>query len=399
MGNSLTDASPAVTAATTVIKRFYSDKAWIEGTAEDQLRKVFDYDGVTAVAAFPDLHPGKFGPVGVAVASDKIHPALIGNDIGCGMALFSLSTPERKFNVAKASKALRNLADPDTGDWTSMLAAAGFSEAYGRSFGTVGGGNHFCEVLGVDEVLSDDLTGKKGDLFLLVHSGSRWFGEEVFDRLNGTDRFVLDKDGETGSAYMHSHDQCLVWAALNRAAIAKRAASLLGVAATLVVDVPHNLISYEENRFIHRKGAALARPGSLVPVAGSRASLTYLVRATASVGVSFDTISHGAGRKYDRLSMRHRLGRTRSERDALVRNQWGGFAICEDRDALVEEAAQAYKSAKAVVDDLESFDLVKPISALKPLVTFKRADLNEGELDGKALKMNDRRKLRKSKHD
>ncbi|MBS0242081.1 MAG: RtcB family protein, partial [Proteobacteria bacterium] len=79
MGNSPTVAGRAP------IHVFASSKAWIEGDATRQLEMVASMPGVSAVAAMPDLHPGKFGPVGCAVLSDRIHPQLIGSDIGCGM--------------------------------------------------------------------------------------------------------------------------------------------------------------------------------------------------------------------------------------------------------------------------------------------------------------------------
>ena len=64
---------------------FASSKSWIEGNATLQLQQVAALPGVQAVAAMPDLHPGKYGPVGCAVLADLIHPQLVGSDIGCGM--------------------------------------------------------------------------------------------------------------------------------------------------------------------------------------------------------------------------------------------------------------------------------------------------------------------------
>ncbi len=128
----------------------------------------------TSVVAFPDLHPGKYGPVGVAVASTAIRPSLIGNDIGCGMALFRLSLKERKLNIERATRSLRRLADDDYESRHERLVDAGLGpDVAPFSLGTVGGGNHFCELLGVDDVFVDGKGISKGDLFLLVHSGSR----------------------------------------------------------------------------------------------------------------------------------------------------------------------------------------------------------------------------------
>ncbi len=47
----------------------------------------------------PDLHPGKWGPVGCSILADRIHPPLVGSDIGCSMGLFQLDLPVRKLRI------------------------------------------------------------------------------------------------------------------------------------------------------------------------------------------------------------------------------------------------------------------------------------------------------------
>src|ERR1700744_3609001 len=88
---------------------FYSSSSWIEGAAVRQLESVPETPGIRAVAGMPDLHPGKFGPVGCAILADRIHPAFVGSDAGCGMALFALDLPLRKLRVDKAADRLRDI--------------------------------------------------------------------------------------------------------------------------------------------------------------------------------------------------------------------------------------------------------------------------------------------------
>ena len=59
------------------VHAFYSSSSWIEGAAVRQLESVADIPGVRAVAGMPDLHPGKYGPVGCAILADRIHPAFV----------------------------------------------------------------------------------------------------------------------------------------------------------------------------------------------------------------------------------------------------------------------------------------------------------------------------------
>ena len=73
----------------TKVRLFASAQSWVEGNALRQLYAAAKLEGMRLAVGFPDLHPGKGGPVGAAfVAEGMIHPHLIGGDIGCGMALF-----------------------------------------------------------------------------------------------------------------------------------------------------------------------------------------------------------------------------------------------------------------------------------------------------------------------
>ena len=67
-----------------------SEKSWIEGEAVLQLEKTATLPGMRRVVGMPDLHPGKGTPIGaVFLSDDRVYPHLVGNDIGCGMALWT----------------------------------------------------------------------------------------------------------------------------------------------------------------------------------------------------------------------------------------------------------------------------------------------------------------------
>lgn len=374
MGTSSTAFGPNTTPAgrsPARVDTFFGQGAWIEGAALAQLEVAARLPGVSAVAAFPDLHPGRNGPVGACVLSDRVLPLLVGNDIGCGMALFELDLPVRKMRVDRAAQRLRTLEGSWDGDAAERLLEAGLQPTcFARSVGTIGGGNHFCELQAIDE---GDASFDSSRVHMLVHSGSRGFGEEVASSLPAGAVDGLARGSSAEAAYLAGHDAALAWARLNRRIIAERAAEALGVGLRLVADVPHNLVRLTEAGYVHHKGAAFAAAGMVVPVAGSRDSLSFVVRATEGVSASLGGISHGAGRKYDRAAMHHRVGRTKSDRDAMSRNRFGGVVVCEDKSLLLEEAGAAYKDASRVVDDLVSHGLVERLASLRPLVTFKRA--------------------------
>ncbi|TGQ71032.1 RNA ligase RtcB family protein [Mesorhizobium sp. M00.F.Ca.ET.186.01.1.1] len=364
--------------ATAHIQHCFSPRTWIEGAALQQLTTVAALPGVVSVAAFPDLHPGKYGPTGIAVLSERLHPQLIGNDIGCGMSLFELDLPLRKLKVDKAVDCLRRIEAEDIDPHAALAASDLAQDLYPNALGTIGGGNHFCELQAVDETIgaSGESLFDRQKLYLLVHSGSRGLGAFVFGQMLDLERAVtegLDPESAEGRHWRRQHDVCVTWASLNRRLIAERAASALRSDVRLVADVPHNLVRDRAGGFVHHKGSAAVRMGDVAPIAGSRASLSYVVRALDGTGPSLGGISHGAGRKYDRATMHGRAGRNRSERDALLKNAWGGQLICDDRNLVIEEAASAYKDAGQVVQDLADAGLVVALAAMKPLVTYKKA--------------------------
>lgn len=375
MGTSTTAFGPTTTHvgnSAARVDKFFGQGAWIEGSALAQLEVAAALPGVTAVAAFPDLHPGRHGPVGACVLSDRILPLLIGNDIGCGMALFELDLPLRKLRSDKAADRLRSIEGQWDGEADERLHAAGLSPScFPASLGTIGGGNHFCELQAVDEGSGGLLDPSR--VHMLIHSGSRGFGEEVVSSLPQGAAAGLDLASSAGTAYLAGHDSALRWARLNRLVVAERAAEALRADLRLVADVPHNLVRPTPAGFVHHKGAAHAEPGDVVPVAGSRDGHSFVVRALEGVRGSLGGLSHGAGRKYDRTAMHHRVGRTKSDREAMTRNRFGGVVVCEDRDLLLEEAGAAYKDAARVVADLSSHGLVETVASMRPLVTFKRA--------------------------
>lgn len=94
---------------------------------------------------------------------------------------------------------------------------------------------------------------------------------------------------------MKCADRTVFWARLNRQIIAERAAEALRADVELVSDVPHNILTQTPDGWLHRKGAAVA--ADLVPVAGARATSSYLLRPLGQ-DQALASLSHGAGRRY-----------------------------------------------------------------------------------------------------
>ena len=253
MGTPYMDGRLSAARTDGIITQFYTSNAWIEGRAEDQLRHISRWHGVRHIAAFPDLHPGKFGPVGCAVLADRIYPHLIGNDIGCGMSVFQLDLPVRKLKLEKAARRIRVLGDPPATPMGERLEEAGLpGELFATALGTIGGGNHFCEV----QRLSDAVPGcdlDKGVAYLLVHSGSRGLGEATLRSVPEAAIKGLEAGHDKAAEYVAGHNTAVRWARLNRRIIAERAAEA-GLA-----EAQYNLAILTEAGFGVRKDPELAR--------------------------------------------------------------------------------------------------------------------------------------------
>lgn len=363
------------------ISTFYRRETWIEGRAEDQLRQVSHLPGMIAQAAFPDLHPGRHGPVGAAFLSSRIYPQLIGPDIGCGMALFRTDMKRRKLKLDKVARRMSDLdRDPDPDDLSHALAEHSLDPLATTGLATVGAGNHFSEILAVDEILEPATARAHGlerdDLCILVHTGSRGHGARIFTGITEPWARGLDPDSPAALEYLVLHDQATRWARLNRLLVATRAARALRADLSLICDAPHNYLSRHRDLWLHRKGAAAPDRG-LAPLAGSRETPSYLLEASASAPeTALSSLSHGAGRRYDRASMHGRIRKTRSALGAMTSNRFGGRILCADKDLLIEEAGLAYKDGAQVLADLVHFGLAAPLARMVPLLTFKTTEMS-----------------------
>ncbi|MFP1845603.1 RNA ligase RtcB family protein [Lonsdalea quercina] len=351
-----------------------SQNTWIDDTAIQQLTATAGLPDMARVSGMPDLHPGRGYPIGAAFFSlRRFYPALVGNDIGCGMALWRTGLQAGKVSLDKLEKRLGNIDGPldDVPDVPDDLLPHRFS------LGTIGGGNHFAELQQVDQVyqpsLFDELMPEARRLLLLVHSGSRGLGQAILER-------HLRKHGHQGvfegtseaDDYWRQHQQALRFAALNRQCIARRMLQRWHAEGEALLDVTHNLVTPTiidgESGWLHRKGATPSDAGPVV-IPGSRGDYSYLVQPKPDAASLF-SLAHGAGRKWMRAECKARLEQRYSVQD-LARTALGGRVICQDKQLMFQEAPQAYKSIDTVIASLEGAGLITPIARLKPLLTYK----------------------------
>ncbi len=342
------------------IKIIASKRNYIDYKSVELLKAIAKQEDIKSVVALPDLSVGSV-PNGVAIISkERIYPHFIGGDIGCGMSLFRVDISRKKIKVDRFEKILKrtNLEDID------------IDLKLPYNLGTIGRGNHFAEFLVVKDIFIAKESIKKDALYLLIHSGSRAYGQLVFNKVSAKDI----KEGisaDCAKEYLKEHNLAIAYAKKSRIAIAKRLLKVLKLRADfeLISDSAHNSIVKVKDGWLHRKGATPSNSGDVV-VAGTRGTLSYLLEPNGSCALSNYSLSHGAGRKWER-SKAEAILKSKYKKQELSRTKIGSRVVCSDSSLLYQEAMEAYKDIDIVVDDLVEASLAKKVASFLPILTYK----------------------------
>ena len=247
--------------------------------------------------------------------------------------------------------------------------------------GTLGGGNHFIEVQ----------KGNDGFIWLMIHSGSRNIGYKVAGYYNQLaielrDEFkseiplswqldYLPLESVEGKNYVDEMNFCVRFAFANRLLMMERfknifldACSGKNLSFEPVINIAHNYAAFE-NHFgksvaVHRKGATSAKKGEKGIIPGSQGAKSYIVEGLGNPE-SFESCSHGAGRKMGR---REAIRKLDLDEEIKKLNKIGVIHSIRKQNDL-EEAAGAYKDICEVMSNQK--DLVKIIVELSPLAVMK----------------------------
>jgi tRNA-splicing ligase RtcB len=446
--------------------RVYADDfLWerIKGDASlTQLMNVATLPGVHgAVYAMPDVHEGYGFPVGgvaaMRVEDGVVSPGGVGYDINCGVRLLLseldqptigtrlerlthdlsrsipsgwYANPQLRLGSAELDRVLREgsaalvergLASTEDLVYTEAvgsLAAADPTAVSERAkarghdqLGTMGSGNHFVEIEVVDEILdaaAADVFGlRRGQICVLIHTGSRGLGHQVctdYVRLMGE---VMPRYGITlpdpqlacapinspeGQRYLAAMCAAANFAFANRQAITAAVRDAFGRAfgvsggLRLLYDVAHNIAKLEEHGgrklWVHRKGATRAfgpthpetpaayrSAGQPVFIPGSMGTASYVLAGTdAALARSFGSTCHGAGRALSRRAAKR--AQTGSEVRRILEDQ-GIVVRCPSSAGLAEESPEAYKDVHRVVNVVEQAGLARRVAHLRPLGVVK----------------------------
>ncbi|MBI4052601.1 MAG: RtcB family protein [Candidatus Diapherotrites archaeon] len=442
----------------------------------EQVTNIACMPGIQRYAlAMPDAHQGYGSPVGGVAAFDLeegvISPGVIGFDVNCGMRLLKTNLTlkdvqpkirdlvNRLFELVPAGVGRKGTLKLSRSEMQEMMVEGvpwivrkGFGwkndaerieekgrveganpamvskEAFDRGMvqlGTLGSGNHYLEVQVVrEENVFDWKAGKafgleeglvkEGQIFVMVHCGSRGFGHQICtDYVREFEpamkKYGLNvKDRELACAPFASGEGKRYYAAMacasnyafcNRQAIIHNTRlafeRVLGQSAEsmgmeIVYDVAHNIAKVEEHKVegkrkklvVHRKGSTRSfgpgQPelaemyrgiGQPVIVGGSMETGSFVCAGTEkAMDETFGSTMHGSGRTMSRAQAKKEF----NGGELLKRMERQGiFVKSASTQGLAEEAGGAYKSISEVVDTMDKAGISRKVFGLKPIGNIK----------------------------
>ena len=404
----------------TVTGKFNSAKVFTDVVEEKSIQQIQllcdqEFTEGAKIRMMPDVHAGAGCTIGTTMTiKDKIVPNLVGVDIGCGMETLMIhkdSDTARNFDPAKLDKSIRKNIPSGFDirkfmhDYVAEVEWDKIKGTYNKhraklSLGTLGGGNHFIEADRDQE----------GNLYIVVHSGSRhagleiaeYYQEEAWKQMNGKSKADIEamierlksegreneiegnfaalksqvktsvpKDLAYVSGYLfddYINDMRIMqhFAMLNRKAMINSISIGLRLKREEIVDqftTIHNYIDTEN--MILRKGAVSAMAGEklLIPINMRDGSLICIGKGNEDWNCS---APHGAGRIMSRSKARKELSM-----DEFKSEMSGIYSTTVSKETL-DEAPMAYKTMDDIVANIgPTADIV---NVIKPIYNFKAAD-------------------------
>ncbi len=438
----------------------------------EQVTNVACLPGVIGAAfCMPDGHWGYGFPIGGVAAMDPhsgvISPGGIGFDINCGMRLVLTNLTydevkprlrdlvDRLFARIPCGVGSRGFIRLSLADFRSVMAEGSrwaLKKGYGwpedlemteeggcfpgadpakvsekaveRGFdqvGTLGSGNHYCEIqVARPENIRDPETAERmgftlpNQVAVMFHCGSRGFGHQVATdylrlflkvmgpryglRVNDRELACAPFSSPEGRDYFAAMTCAINMAFANRQVILHRIREVFSdifrrdpqaLGMHMVYDVAHNTAKLESHTvagapkevLVHRKGATRAlgpglaglperyrETGQPVIIGGSMETGSYLLAGLAGAAETFCSTAHGSGRTMSRHRARQLVKGDKLRRELEHR---GIYVRSATRSGLAEEAGAAYKDIDEVVEATELAGLSKRIVRLVPIGNIK----------------------------
>lgn len=345
------------------------------------------------VALMADHHKGYAVPIGGVVAyRDKISPSGVGFDIACGNKAVRLDVKAKDvrrdigrimdlifghftFGIGQKNRWRVDHALFDDETWKHE-AVRPLKEAAREQLGTIGGGNHYVDVL-VDE---------QERVWIGVHFGSRGFGHKTatwFLRKGNAkdgmdvDPLVIPAKSALGADYLACMELAGRYAYAGRDWVCAEVARLLGAKIVEEVHNHHNFAWRErhggEMFWVVRKGATPAFPGQKGFIGGSMGDICVIVEGVEHDLAKWSLYStvHGAGRVMGRMEAKGKYNRRTGKcirpgkvTPEMMHKKVKSFGV-ELRGGGLDESPHCYKKLRRVLEAHEG--TINILHTLRPI--------------------------------
>ena len=339
------------------------------------------------IAIMPDTHAGKGSVIGFTMKSKLTHiiPNIIGVDIGCGMLTCIINKNPKdvdltgldsfiKDNIPAGFNIHSNLISCSKELESSVFTVCDNididSDRVFRSLGSLGGGNHFCEVGRTVE----------GKTAVTIHSGSRNFGKQIADFYQNKAKETMQsyfsndpifKDLEVipihtklAKEYILSQTIATKYASTNRRIMMNQILNYLGGNIESSMESIHNFIERNGEDYILRKGATPAYSGQNVIIPFNMRDGIALGIGKGSAKYNYSA-PHGAGRILSRSKARKTLN---VDVFKATMKDHGIYTTTANKNTI-DESPDAYKDKNVVLDNIK--ETVEIHNFIKPIYNFK----------------------------
>jgi RNA-splicing ligase RtcB len=380
----------------------YTD--YIEEEALRQIIELCNQETFTnfKIRIMPDVHAGVGCTIGTTITiKDKVVPNLVGVDIGCGMEVAIIK--EKNVNLEKLDRIIHDFIPAGQNvrekehryiemvNLDELRCKDNINIDRARlSIGTLGGGNHFIEV----DKDSDD------NLYIVVHSGSRYLGKQVakyyqevayqelislkeekqriIEKLKAEGRqkeiqSALEKlktpkikkdlaylKGNSFDNYIHDMRIAQLYATYNRKAIIDEIINKMNLTVVDHFTTIHNYIDLEN--MILRKGAISAQKGErvIIPINMRDGSIIAIGKGNPDWNYS---APHGAGRIMSRNKAKESINL-----NDFIESMRGIYSTTIN-EYTIDEAPMVYKPIEDIINNI--YETVYITKIIKPIYNFK----------------------------
>lgn len=356
----------------------------IDQYAMAQLQMICDHESSKGccIRVMPDVHPGKVGTIGLTMTiGERIIPNLIGIDIGCGMTLAQIKGKKNEYQ--KLDTVIR---DSVPSGFNNRSKAHRFADEFAfnalrcashvrtdkaiLSLGSLGSGNHFIEV-DKDE---------DGNLYVVIHTGSRHLGKEVTEYyLNEGQKYLKDNgidvpyeitwlEGKLKEDYLHDLQIVQQFASLNREIILDELVKGMKWKILDSYECIHNYVDASEET-LNTFGAPMLRKGAISAKKDEQVIIPINMRDGIILGTGLGNTEwncsapHGSGRIIKREDVKNNF--TVSEFKSEMK---GIYSSCIGKDTL-DEAPFAYRPIDEIAEVIS--DTVTINKIIRPVYNFK----------------------------